>query len=129
MKHNRELWEEIVEKGRENQSDETANVLDLGDINTILATLDFFGATPVFLRQAMFDLHGVHYRVFDWIAMCIMGRNDDDRQTNNTGLKVLVHAFREAGYDEKKFIENLRQHDYQVETEWEDVDIDGEDAA
>ena len=59
--------------------------------------------------------------------MNIMSRNDfggETRRTNNVALQVLVHAFRTAVYNEKDFIENLRLHDYQCETDWESIQID-----
>ena len=80
--------------------------------------MDFFGADAQDLQQTHFDLTLPRYRVFDWLGMG-MG----DRIQNKTALKVLIHAFRTADYNEEKFIENLRVNDYQIQTEWEDITL------
>lgn len=116
METTKTTWSELIEEGRKNQSNPEVNVLDKDDINTVLATMDFFGADMTDLQQTMFDLKVARYRVFDWLAMGI-----GDRIANKNALKVLIHAFRTGGYNEKKFIDNLRVHDYQIETEWEEV--------
>ncbi|UCG04920.1 MAG: hypothetical protein JSV83_13420 [Desulfobacterales bacterium] len=105
-----------------------ANKLDQYDVETILATMDFFGASDIFMKQTVFDLYGPpKYRVFDWLAMNVMGRNDDDRQANNVALKVLVHSYLKSEGDPERFIEDLRKSDYQFDTSWEDVEIDEPD--
>jgi len=121
---NQKLWNEIMEKGKPMAPRGCANSLDGDDMETVIATMDFFNATLQFQRQAYFDLIRAKFRVFDWLAMVIMGRNDDDRAQNEMASKVLVYAFRSAGFDEKKFIENLREHDYQVEEEWESISLE-----
>lgn len=112
-------WSELVKEGKKHQSNSVTNVLNKDDINTVLATMDFFGASQTDLQQTMCDLNFCKYRVFDWLAMGIGGR-----MQNQTALKVLIHAFRTATYNEAKFIDNLRVHDYQIETEWEEVVLD-----
>ncbi|MEI6079600.1 MAG: hypothetical protein WCQ53_03055 [bacterium] len=121
---NQKLWNEIMEKGKRMAPRGCANSLDVDDVETIVATMDFFNATTQFIRQTYYDLTRARFRVFDWLAMVVMSRNDDDRDQNEASSKVLVHAFRSAGYDERKFIENLREHDYQVEEEWESIRLD-----
>lgn len=111
-------WNEIIENGRKNQSNPEVNVLDKDGINAILGTMDFFGSDMRDLQQAMFDLATCKYRVFDWLGMGLGGRIQ-----NKTALKVLVHAFRTAGYKEEKFVENLQRVDYQIDTEWEGVEL------
>jgi hypothetical protein len=123
-KYNGELWDELVREGFIHQSNENINILNNDDVVTILATMEFFGATNIFMQQTQHDLTLPKFRVFDWLAMNVMGRNDDNREVNNTALKVLVYAFRQAGYDEKQFIDNLRVNDYQCETGWEKIEID-----
>ena len=122
--YNKELWEEILEKGLENQSHKETNVLAQNGINAILGTMEFFGCTHIWIRQSFFDLARAKFRVFDWLAMCINGRNDDDRRSNNTALKVLVHAFKQANYNEHNFIELLATIDYDIFREWEAIKID-----
>jgi hypothetical protein len=101
------------------------NKLNQYDVETILGTMDFFGASEYFMKQTAFDLYGPpKYRVFDWLAMNIMSRNDDAREQNNVPLKVLVHSYLKAGGDPEKFIEDLRVTDYELDTSWEDIEID-----
>ncbi|MEI6080099.1 MAG: hypothetical protein WCQ53_05660 [bacterium] len=121
---NKDLWNEIMGKGKPVAPRGCANSLDADDVETVIATMDFFNATLQFQRQTYFDLIKAKFRVFDWLAMVVMSRNDDDREQNEMASKVLVYAFRSAGYDEKKFIENLREHDYQVEEEWVSIRLD-----
>jgi len=123
---NRKLWQEIVIKGEENQSDPLVNILNINDRNTILASMEFFGATDIFMRQTAHDLTIPKFRVFDWLAMNIMGRNDDDREINNISLKMMVHSFIVSGYDEKRFIADLRETDYDIIRDWENIQIEGD---
>jgi hypothetical protein len=130
MGYNKKLWEQIMEIGRQKEPRSTgvANKLDQYDIETILATMDFFGASEIFIKQTVFDLYGPpKYRVFDWLAMNVMGRNDDDRQANNVPLKVLVHSYLKSEGDPERFIADLRESDYQLDTSWEDIEIDEPD--
>ena len=119
------LWNDIIENGKAHQSHPETNVLSNEDTRTIIATMDFFGASSGWIQLTRFDLLVAKYRVFDWLGMCIMGRNSG--RENNTALKVLVHAFITAKYDEKKFIENLRRVDYDVVTDWEKIEINTSD--
>jgi len=121
---NNNLWNELIVKGRPVAPRGAANSLDEDDVETIVATMDFFNATTQFIRQTIYDLTRAKFQVFDWLAMVVMGRNDDDRAQNEMASKVLLYAFRAAGYDEKMFIENLREHDYQVEEEWESISLE-----
>jgi hypothetical protein len=127
MSYNKQLWEQIMEIGRKKEPKEKgiANKLDQYDIETILTTMDFFGADEYFIKQTVFDLYGPpKYRVFDWLAMNVMSRNDSDREGNNVALQVLVHSYMKAEGDPEKFIEDLRVSDYQLDTSWEDIQID-----
>lgn len=110
---------------KEPRSKGITNNLDRYDVETILGTMDFFGASEYFMKQTAFDLYGPpKYRVFDWLAMNVMRRNDDDRQTNNVPLKVLVHSYLKAEGDPERFVADLRKSDYQIDTSWEDIEID-----
>ena len=126
MEHNKKLWNQIIELGIKNEPESKgiANKLNKDDVNTILATMEFFQATDIFMKQTHYDLTIPRFRVFDWLAMCVMGRNDDDREQNNTALQVLVFAYLSANGDVSKFIENLRINDYEINTEWESIQID-----
>ncbi len=122
------VWREVIRLGRLQEKKE-CNELDQDDITTILATIDFFGASNIWMKQTYFDLSkkakpiSPRFKVFDWLAMCIDGRNDDDRKQNEAGLKVLVYSFLKVKGNVKKFIEDLRLTDYQVNTKWEEVDL------
>ena len=124
--YNKEIWNEIIEIGKKKEpsSKGIANKFNQDDVNTIVATMDFFGATDVWLQQTYYDLTKPKYRLFDWLAMCLMSRNDDDRKQNESALKVLIHVYLKVKGDPIKFIENLRKNDYQVDTAWEKVVID-----
>jgi hypothetical protein len=118
------MWAQVME-GKKNDSNKgIANRLTKEDVTTVLATMDFFGATDAWLRQTYYDLTVPKYRVFDWLAMSVMGRNDDDREANEPALKVLCHAFLTGGKTPQGFIDNLRFKDYQCDTAWEAVVID-----
>lgn len=125
MSYNSELWEKIMEIGRmaEPEREGIANKLSDWDVQTIVGVMDYFGASNVWIHQTLFDLGIVRYRVFDWLGMCIMSRNDDDREGNEIALKVLVYAYVEAGGKARKFVENLRYTDYEVEDGWKSVEV------
>ena len=127
MPYNKALWEQVMKIGRDKEprSQGITNRLDKYDVETILTVQDFFGASDIFMKQTAFDLYGPpKYRVFDWLAMNIMSRNDDDREQNNIPLKVLVHSYLKSEGDPERFIEDLRVSDYQIDTEWESIQID-----
>ena len=109
--------------GRQNEFGVT-NKLDKNDIITIIDNMDFFNATDIFLRQSQYDLTMPKFKVYDWLAMCIMGRNDDDRDNNNQALKVLVYAYLQAKGNITEFIINLRENDYDIIRDWEKVEVD-----
>lgn len=79
------VWKALMTYHDE-KSDDIVNRLNKSDVVTILATMDFFGATRVWQKQTAFDLTVPKFRVYDWLAMCVDGRNDDNRRVNNTAL-------------------------------------------
>jgi len=123
MSYNKELWNQVMNLGKKQELG-TTNKLDLDDLKTILATMDYFNATRIWLKQTVWDLTKAKYKVFDWLAMSIMSRNDDDRESNNIPLKVLVYAYLKAKGNINKFIENLRVDDYDIERNWEKIVIE-----
>lgn len=124
--YNKELWKEIMEIGKEKEpvSKGIANKFNQDDVTTIIATMDFFGATNVWIQQTYYDLTVPKYRLFDLLGMCLMSRNDDDRKQNESALKVLIHSYLKVKGDPVKFIEDLRLTDYQLDTAWEKIIID-----
>lgn len=116
---NDETWKKVLackDKDRRAQKtpNEVANDLTNDEILTILATIEFFGASPEDIRQAHFDLKLARYRLFDWLAMAVMGRLDC-RQA----VQVLVHSFLKCDGDVDAFIEDLRLTDYDIDRSWE----------
>ena len=97
---------------------EVANDLKRDEVVTILATAEFFGADMRDLQQIQFDLQVARYRVFDWLAMCVGGRIDNENAT-----KVFVHSFLKSEGDVDKFISDLRSTDYDVVTDWTEVEL------
>ena len=120
---NKDLWTSVMALGRKNEKG-VANKFNKDDIDTILATMEYFGATDNWLKQTFFDLQLAKYKLYDWLAMCIMSRNNDDRDTNNTPLRVLCHSYLKVDGDIKKFISDLRETDYDMITDWEKIVID-----
>jgi hypothetical protein len=128
--YNKKLWNQIMDIGRQKEprSLGITNKLDEYDVETILAAMDFFGANNIWMKQTAFDLYGPpKYRVFDWLAMNVMSRNDDNRQANDVPLKVLVYFYLRSEGDFERFIADLRESDYQLDTSWEDIVIDEPD--
>ena len=126
--YNKEIWNEIIEIGKKKEpsSKGIANKFNQDDVNTIVATMDFFGATDVWLQQTYYDLTKPKYRLFDWLAMCLMSRNDDDRKQNEMALKVMVHSYLKVKGNIKDFIDDLRRSDYESDHSWKQVDIYGD---
>jgi len=56
--------------------------------------------------------------------MNVMSRNDDDRKRNNVPLSVLVHSYLKVDGIPEGFIQDLRETDYQIDTSWEEIQID-----
>ena len=102
-----DIWSHLVSKGREIEKGYVANKFVTDDIRTILATMEFFGASEIWLKQTYYDLTIPKYRLFDWLAMCVMGRNDDARETNNVALRVLVYSWLKVDGDPEKFIQEI----------------------
>ncbi|WP_299315034.1 hypothetical protein [uncultured Halomonas sp.] len=98
---------------------EVANNLSDSEILTITATMEFFGATDEDIQQTLFDLSLARFRIFDWLAMAVMGRIDC-----KPAVKVLVHSFLKVNGDVDKFITDLCETDYQIDLTWEGVDLD-----
>lgn len=93
-----------------------ANTLTDDELNTILGTIDFFGDN---YQQDIFDLKVARYRIFDFLAMCVMG----DRVGSPDATKVLVHSFLKADGDIDKWIEDLQTTDYDIDHSWEGVEL------
>lgn len=114
----RELWSLVIAIGRKKEpsSKGITNKFDKDDVMTIVATMEFFGATTTWIQQTIYDLMGPpRFRLFDKLGMDIMSRNNDNRGQNNVPLKVLVWAYLKVNGDPKKFVQELRVTDYQLD--------------
>jgi hypothetical protein len=110
-------WEQVMSmKKNDNRHQGVANTLDRDDLETICATIDYFGGS---WRQAYFDLSIPKYRVFDFLAMCVMG----NRIQSDEATKVMVYSFLKVDGDVTKWIDDLRATDYAMERGWESIEI------
>ena len=108
-------WDKVMAcKPADKRSKGVANNLTDDELETIVATIDFFGDE---YRQDIWDLKAARYRVFDWLAMRVQGRGAPE------STKVLAYAFLEAKGDIDQFITNLREHDYDIERGWEAIEL------
>ena len=85
-------WEQVMAlksagKNRTQESEPIANDLTRDELETIYATIDFFGGN---YAQAQLEFEFCRYRVFDALAMYVQGRLEE------TPTKVLVYAFLQA---------------------------------
>lgn len=118
------LWKEIMELEKlDNRHKGCANTLTVDDIDTILCTFDYFGASDNTLRQIMFDLSIARYRVFDWLAMFINGRYGDDFGVES-GVKVVAYALKKCQGNVTNFIIDLQETDYDMIRDWEDLTLE-----
>lgn len=110
-------WDKVMSlKKNDNRHQGVANTLTDDDINTIAATIDYFGGV---YQQAVFDLKIPRYRVFDFLAMCVMG----NRINSEDATKVLVYSFLKVKGDINKWIDDLRSTDYEVVTDWKSITL------
>jgi len=111
-------------KSKETRTKGCANTLVRDEVVTIMATMDFFGASDYHMAQTKFDLLNARFRLFDWIAMCINGRRKCGDGNNDEPVKVIAHAYIKSGGDIDKFIADLRQTDYDIDKSYEGVELD-----
>ena len=109
------VWEKVMSlKSKDMRHKGIENTLREDEIITIVATAEFFGEDT---DQIVFDLMIARYRVFDWIAMGVMGR------MNPEAAKVFAYSFIKCDGDINEFIEDLRTTDYDVNREWEALSL------
>lgn len=120
------IWSTIMnlQEAGKNEAIGVANTLDLDDIETIIATIDYFGGE---YKQDIFDLKIAKYRVFDWLAMRVNGRRSGEDASSYEGDKlatrVLAHSFIKSGGVPSKFIQDLRETDYDIDTSYESIEL------
>lgn len=122
MQKTKSTWEQVMSlrsKGAK-ESRGVANTLSDDDLNTICATIDFFGGD---YRQDIFDLKTIRYRVFDWLAMRVQGRHSGSSQ-DKLVTKVLAYSFIKSDGVPSKFIEDLRVTDYDIDTSYNTIELE-----
>lgn len=112
-------WDKVMSlKNKDDMKKGIANTLQDHDIETILATADFFGAEKRDLQQIYFDLKMARFRIFDWLAMAIQGRLD-----NKSAVKVFAYSFIKSNGVTSKFIEDLQITDYDIDNTWQEIEL------
>ena len=125
----KDLWNYMMKKGKEREPAKVSqiNTLNEDDITTIIATMDFFGATKHLLTQTYSDLSAKtplapRFRVFDWLGMMVMNKGYE--KINVTAVKVIVWSWLKTDGVVEKFIDDLRKSDYQIDGSWEKVRLE-----
>jgi hypothetical protein len=119
-----EIWKKIMSfKNKETRVvNGVQNTLKRDELSIIYASMEFWGANELFLKQTMFDLSIPKFRVFDYLAMCICGRctgyPGGGDENNKTAIKVLAHAYIKANGDIDKWIQILREEDFDIDHSW-----------
>lgn len=109
-----EIHSELMDVGQEVEPESSgiANNLDEEEVQTIVATVDFFDPEGKATQQTFRDLTKSQYRVFDWLGMMLDTDWDSER------LEWLFSKMAEIYIQEKDvdgFINQLRMRDLQVE--------------
>lgn len=108
-------WQQVMaQKPNDKRHKGVANTLTDDELNTIIATIDFFGDE---YRQDIFDLKVARYRVFDWLAMRVQGRGAPE------STKVLAYSFLKVNGDIDKWIDDLRVSDYDIDEKWRALEL------
>lgn len=111
-------WDKVMAlKSKDTRHKGVANTLTIDELECVLGTVDYFGGN---VKQAYFDLWMAKYRVFDWLAMNVMG----DRVNSSYATKVLVYSFFKVDGDIDKWIEDLQTVDYDMDNSWEKINLD-----
>lgn len=108
-------WDKVMAcKPADTRHKGVANTLTDDELETIIATVDFFGDD---YRQDIFDLKVARYRVFDWLAMRVQGRGAPE------STKVLAYSFLKCEGNIDKWIQDLRETDYDINEAWRDIEL------
>lgn len=114
-------WDKVMSfKNKDTRHKGVANTLTMDELETIVATVDFFGGD---YRQDIFDLKTARYRVFDWLAMRVQGRHSGSAHDLNV-TKVFAHSFIKSDGDVDKFIQDLRETDYDIDTSYKSIELE-----
>jgi hypothetical protein len=128
-----QTWDALMwYRNKETRTNGIANTLTEDEIETIIANMEFFGASPLMLRQIYSDLRVARFRLFDCLAMNIdalrnvkAGNRSEnaDLESGREPLRVLAHSYLKSKGNINKFIEDLRETDYDVDKSYERIDF------
>ena len=76
----KDLHETVMKLGQERETG-TTHELSEDQLRTVLATADFF-TQDGYTDQVKFDLVNARYKIYDWIAMLLDGRDGREREAN-----------------------------------------------
>ena len=114
--NNLNVWEQVMELGKKDKRHvDVANNLTDDEIETVMATLDYFQGSS---SAVMFDLKVARYRVFDWLAMAVQGRIE-----NEVAVKVLAYSFLKVEGDIDRWIQDLRETDYDIDESYSKLNL------
>lgn len=110
-----DTWNKVMAcKTADKRHSGIANTLTDDELQPILGTIEFFGDD---YKQDIWDLKVARYRVFDWLAMRVQGRGAPE------STKVLVYSFLKCKGDIDKWIQDLRETDYDIIEDWREVQL------
>jgi hypothetical protein len=114
--NNNTYWQQVMAlKPNDDRHKGICNTLKKDEVETILATFEYFGAADGVVGCISFDLWLAKYRIFDWLATCIDGRLTCEPSAIE-GLKVITFSFLNVNGDITKMIKDLRLTDYDTST-------------
>lgn len=102
-----EAWSEVMRLGRKREYGSTHNLSEL-EVRTIVATAEYFAGE--YYQQVIFDLTRAKYKIFDWLAMLIDGRDDG----NCHMTQVFTYAYLKADGHPREMVDILRRYDFEV---------------
>lgn len=110
-------WDKVMAlKSKDTRHKGVANNLTMDDLQCVYGTVDYFGGS---VRQAQFDMQLARYRVFDWLAMCVMG----DRIDSTDATKVLVYSFLKVDGNVNNWLRDLQSTDYDMDSAWQEIEL------
>jgi len=127
------LWDAVMLKGKKQEKGITHN-LTHDEVETIVATAMALGSHENFVKQAYWDLTVAKYKLFDWIAMLVQGRNKGYGELKGTSeeaaqekfTKIMAYLYITKTIPE--LIEDLRYVDYELNRPFEELKERGEKA-
>lgn len=99
-------WDRVMELGREIEHGVTHN-LNMNDVETIVATANWFAED--YTQQVVFDLWRAKYKIYDWLAMLLDGRDDG----HCAMTQVFTYAYLKANGHPKEMVRILRREDFE----------------